>query len=137
MNGTDHGALESYELLEVGAGADAGSVWVSLGFSSTFEELDVLFIVGSGDDSGTEGPSELYFERYDQAYSGEGLADRVRVSAQGVRIRFNEQGIRTLKFPESVFFGARQGLAGYDHVVDNLAKLAKNAPALIEVENQG
>jgi hypothetical protein len=75
---------------------------VSFGFQSEISENDVLFIVCSKERSSAGNLTDqdgLYFERYDQLYSGYNFAESIVVKNQSVVINFTVGGYTWLQFP--------------------------------------
>jgi hypothetical protein len=92
---------------EAGSGEDDHTLWVSLGFQSELSEQDVLFIVCGKQIAEQERREEydgLYFERWDQAYSGYDLAESIIIRPTTVEIGWSKDGSKELEWPRSVQF---------------------------------
>lgn len=75
---------------------------VSFGFDSDISKDDVLFIVcGKETESKSYSPQQrgLYFERFDQVYSGYNFAESILVRHHSVEIDFTFGGYAWLQFP--------------------------------------
>src|SRR5688572_9504081 len=120
--------MEEYRLEEVASGVEAGSLWVSLGFSSQLEENDVLHLVcattvDAGDRNGET--ADLYLERFDQAYSCSGGAELVLIAPSSVHVRLNEKGCEALDFVGGgVSFSVPAGLKGYEEAIEIFRRMA-------------
>ena len=122
--------MELYDLKEIMSGEDEHCLWVTLGFSSDLEGLDVLHIVcgKSVEDQDLEnGTDGIYLERFDQAYSGYKGADSIRVSPSEITVELNSEGQKELDFKGAVSFRVTEGLKGSGDAYLILAKMLRYA----------
>ncbi len=118
--------MESYDLKEIMSRDDENSLWVSLGFSSEMEELDVLFIVcGKSIDEQDENNEMdgIYLERYDQENSGYKLADSIKVSNSKIQVDLNPKGQKELNFKDIVTFQVPVKLDGFSNAINIFEKM--------------
>ena len=99
--------MEKIEIKELMAGNDDETLWVSIGFSSELEELDVLHLVCAeelDDQDVASGMDGIYLERFDQAYSCYKGASQILVEHNSILIQLNKLGMESLDFPNEVMF---------------------------------
>ncbi len=124
------------ELEEVNAGVSEGSLWVALGFRSPARINDTLFIVtAENPDTSDSDRDLLYFERFDQAYSGYDYATRVSATEEAVEIDLTDEGSRELELPARIRFSAANHRVDLSGVVRMLARMREVSGArFIEVD---
>ncbi|KRD34220.1 hypothetical protein ASE35_10870 [Lysobacter sp. Root916] len=96
--------MKTYPIEEVHSGED-GCLWVSLGFVSESDPLDVLHIVCAYEvepQDREHGMDAIYLERDDQSRGGYGGAQRILVDERAVEVRLNEAGRALLEFEDSL-----------------------------------
>ena len=132
--------METYDLKEIMSGDDEDCLWVTLGFSSDLEELDVLHIVcgkwidPQGRKTGMDG---IYLERFDQAYSGYKGADSIGVSPSIIKIGLNRKGKKALGFKGAVTFRVPKKLKGLSKALKVFAKMSGyDCGRIIEIAQQ-
>ena len=106
--------MKTYRIEEVHCGDD-DCLWVSLGFVSPDNPLDVLHIVCAFDvepQDREHGMDAIYLERDDQSRSGYGGADRIRVGERSVELRLNAGGRDSLQFDDDLCLLWPEALAG-------------------------
>jgi len=108
--------MKTYRIEEAQSGEEADEyLWVSLGFASVENPLDVLHIVCAcaiepQDRDG--GMDAIYLERDDQSRGGYGGAQRIAVGERSIDVVFNAAGLRDLEFGDSVSLQWPEQLAG-------------------------
>jgi hypothetical protein len=106
----------SFDVVEISSGVHDETLWVSVGFSSELERLDVLhFVCATEVDSEDRklGQNEMYLERFDQAYSCYAGADEIRVMTSKLQLKLNARGCKSLAFPQEVQFVVASKLSGW------------------------
>jgi len=102
--------------------------WVSLRFSSPLDANDVLHILCSrvaDPDGPVLGTSDLYFERFNQAYCCYGGADEVRATRSSMQILPKEKGREALAFEGTeIWFEIPPDLGGYEEALGILQQMA-------------
>ncbi|KRD77565.1 Imm10 family immunity protein [Lysobacter sp. Root983] len=96
--------MKTYPIEEVHSGED-DCLWVSLGFVSESDPLDVLHIVCAYEvepQDREHGMDAIYLERDDQSRGGYGGAQRILVDERAVEVRLNETGRALLEFEDSL-----------------------------------
>jgi hypothetical protein len=118
-----------FELEEINSGQDDDFLWVMLGFSSTFQQLDTLYIVCPATVTSKDIPTEtygLYYERFDQLYSCYDAADRITITANTVELAFSPEGAKSLNFDGPVTFQCPPRLKGLSDARKILQRMAKH-----------
>jgi len=120
--------MEKYVLEEVMSGTEDSCLWVTLGFASKLEDNDVVHLVCAmavDAQDRNAGMADLYLERFDQAYSCYGGADRVVATPSTVEVHLNRKGCEALDFEGSdVCFQVPDGLQGYHDAVGVLRRMS-------------
>jgi hypothetical protein len=109
-----------FQVVEVSAGLHEETLWVSVGFSSELQELDVLHFVCATDVDDQDrrlGHNAMYLERFDQSYSCYGGAEAILIRITGVQIMLNAHGRESLSLPHAVDFQVASDLKGWSEAV--------------------
>lgn len=109
-------ASERYEVEEIRSGVADNCLWVSIGFSSELEKLDVLHVVCAMSVEAQDrklGQNSIYLERFDQAYSCYAGADSILVAPESIEVALNSTGRKNLSFPGKVLFVRSSRLKGW------------------------
>jgi hypothetical protein len=107
---------ESFDVVEISSGLHEETLWVSLGFSSKLEELDVLHFVCAievDEQDRRLGHDAIYLERFDQAYSCYAGAEEIVIGTAGVHLKLNPHGRQSLSLPHIVDFLVGSDLKGW------------------------
>ncbi|HEY0682377.1 MAG TPA: Imm10 family immunity protein [Steroidobacter sp.] len=123
-------AVETYKIEEISAGVDEGCLWVSIGFSSELEKLDVLHVVCAldpGDQDLGEGHDAVYLERFDQAYSCNDGAEKILVRPATIEVTLNAKGRQDLGFSGDICFEAPDSLEGWANALGILERMSAQA----------
>ncbi|MGJ7605069.1 hypothetical protein ACSFA7_12035 [Variovorax sp. LT1R20] len=123
--------VTAFDVVELFAGDDDGMLWLTLGFASLGEPLDVLHIVCGKMPTGILEEDALYLERTSQdlACSGEVLALAVR--SDGLALVLTPEGAGALELPEHVRFTFRAQPALFAQAVGMLVQMAALGHACI------
>ena len=111
---------ESFEVVEISSGLHEDTLWVSVGFSSELQDLDVLHFVCARDVDEQDrrlGHNAMYLERFDQAYSCYDGAEAIVIGASGVQVNLNARGCECLSLPNAVHFLVASDLKGWSEAV--------------------
>lgn len=101
MNPTSEGDID---VVEVHGGGDDGLLWLSLGFVSAHDPLDVLHIACGRQMTGDAACDALYLERTDQDLACSGEVRELRIGAMALELALSPAGARALALPERVRF---------------------------------
>jgi len=107
---------ETYPIEEITAGVADNCLWVSIGFSSKLEKLDVLHVVCAMSvdaQDRTLGHDSIYMERFDQAYSCYSGAERIEVKPQSIEVALKSRGSKNLSLSRNVLFVVPPRLKGW------------------------
>lgn len=119
--------MKSYRIEEAQSGEEEGEyLWVTLGFASEENPLDVLHIVCSCEIEPQDrdgGMDAIYLERDDQSRGGYGGAERIVAGEQTVEVVFNATGLRDLEFGDSLSLQWPTQLAGKAEALRILARM--------------
>lgn len=117
-------AVTAFEVVELFIGDDDGMLWLSLGFASLAEPLDVLHIVCGTTATGIPEEDALYLERTDQdlACSGQILALVARDG--GLALTLTPEGALALELPAHTHFTFNEHPALFTQTVAHLKKMA-------------
>ena len=128
---------ETYDLSEIKSGETDDCLWVSLGFSSEIEDLDVLHVVCAHEIDGQDqscGMDGIYLERFDQGYSCYKGASKILVTETGFTVSFNDAGRRDLRFAPRLKLDVTLDLVGYSEAIDVFRRMSeKPHGSVIEV----
>jgi len=122
-----------YEVAELFSGDDDGLLWLTLGFASAAEPLDVLHVACGASATGIAEEDALYLERNDQdlACSGQVLA---LVAGDGsIALSLTPQGAASLQLPAQTRFSFKQHPALFAPAAAQLARMRASGQACIEV----
>lgn len=113
----------AFDVVELFVGDDDGMLWLTLGFASLGEPLDVLHVVCGKTPTGILEEDALYLERTSQdlACSGEVLALAVR--GEGLALALTPEGAGALELPEHVRFTFKEQPALFAQAVGMLAQM--------------
>lgn len=102
---------------------------VSFGFESEISKDDVLFIVcGKERESEAHLPYQngLYFERFDQVYSGYNFAESILVRSHSIEVDFTLGGYTGLQFPtKQMSFDFSSAKGDYSTIRDTFEKISE------------
>ena len=118
--------MRTYPIEEVHSGEDDGSLWVSLGFASQDNPLDVLHIVCTLQPDAQDralGMAALYLERDDQSRGGYAGADRILAGADAVTVELNAAGRERLEFDAPLRLTWAATLPGREAALSILARM--------------
>lgn len=119
--------MKTYRIEEAQSGEEDGEyLWVTLGFASEENSLDVLHIVCSCEIEAQDragGMDAIYLERDDQSRGGYGGAERIAVGERSVEVVFNAAGLRDLEFSEGLILHWPAELAGKAEALRILARM--------------
>ena len=108
--------MKTYRIEEAHSGEEEGEyLWVTLGFASEQNPLDVLHIVCACEIEPQDrdgGMDAIYLERDDQSRGGYAGAERIAVGERSVDVVFNADGLGDLEFGDSVSLQWPEQLAG-------------------------
>ncbi|MGO1071903.1 hypothetical protein [Lysobacter sp. CA199] len=119
--------MKTYRIEEVHCGEEEDEyLWVTLGFVSEENDLDVLHIVcacqvGPQDRAGAM--DRIYLERDDQSRGGYGGAERIVAGENSVEVLFNAAGLDQLEFGGSLSLQWPPDLAGKAEALRILARM--------------
>lgn len=103
-----------YEVEEIMSGTGEECLWVTVGFASDLEDLDVLHIVCATEcncQHSDVGQNRIYLERFDRAYSCYGGAECIEIQKSKIRFELNAHGVEELDFRSTVEFDVPPNLA--------------------------
>lgn len=117
-------------LASVASGETDCDLWVSLGFVSDDDPLDVLHVVCGLDDPPPEDPlSGLFFEHLDQGWSGYRSAEWIVVDESVVELRFTAAGAEDLQLPRLLRLVQAQQVEGFGEAREIFARMARHPRA--------
>ncbi len=119
--------IEEYILEEVKSGETEEVLWVSLGFRSELEQLDVLHVVCAktvDSQDRKNGHVSIYLERFDQAYSCYSGASAIEHRKDCVIVDFTEHGAEKLDFAPRLLLSVSSRVGGYTDARDVMGKMA-------------
>ena len=124
----------AFDVVELFVGDDDGMLWLTLGFASLGEPLDVLHIVCGKIPTGILEEDALYLERTSQdlACSGEVLALAVRGNC--LALTLTPEGAGALELPEHTRFTFKAQPALFAQAAGMLAQMAALGHACISVQ---
>ena len=118
---------ERHVLKWVKSGELEDTLWVSLGFTSTLETDDRLHVVCATTFDAQDikhRMDTIYLERFDQAYSCYHGAQSIEVTSNGVRLKLNAHGRKSLDFREHLHLALPKGaLRGWKSALRVFAKM--------------
>src|SRR4051812_41314498 len=128
-----HSLLVKFELEEISSGENDNSLWIMLGFTSTFQKLDTLYIACPATVTPTDictNTHRFYYERFHQLFSCYEAADRITVTAATIELAFTPGGAKSLNFDGPVTFHCPPRLKGLSQARKMLQRMAKppNSP---------
>lgn len=128
MNPTLEGDID---VVEVHSGEGDGLQWLSLGFVSEHDPLDVLHIACGQQATGDAACDALYLERTDQDLACSGEVRALRIGAMAIELALSPAGAQALALPEYVrfTFHAQPGL--HAQAAAQLARMAAAGQACI------
>jgi len=120
-----------FDVVELFVGDDDGLLWLTLGFVSLGEPLDVLHIVCGRTPTGIPEEDALYLERTSQdlACSGEVVALAVR--SDGLALTLTPEGAGALDLPAHTRFTFKAQPALFAQAASHLAQMAAVGHACI------
>ena len=126
----------AFDVVELFVGDDDGMLWLTLGFASLGEPLDVLHIVCGKTPTGILEEDALYLERTSQdlACSGEVLA--LALQGEGLVLALTPEGAGALELPEHVRFTFKAQPALFAQAVEMLAQMEAVGHACITVRER-
>ncbi|MDP9989984.1 hypothetical protein J2W28_000636 [Variovorax boronicumulans] len=126
----------AFDVVELFVGDDDGMLWLTLGFASLGEPLDVLHIVCGKTPTGILEEDALYLERTSQelACSGEVLA--IALQGEGLVLALTPEGAGALELPEHVRFTFKAQPALFAQAVEMLAQMEAVGHACITVRER-
>ncbi|SFK40022.1 Imm10 family immunity protein [Lysobacter sp. cf310] len=117
--------MKTYPIEEVHSGED-DCLWVSLGFASEHEPLDVLHIVCAYEvepQDREHGMDAICLERDDQSRGGYGGAERILVGERAVEVRLNDAGRAHLELEDGLCLLWPAELAGKTEALRILGRM--------------
>lgn len=119
--------MKTYRIEEAQSGEEEDEyLWVTLGFASEENPLDVLHIVCSCEIEPQDrdgGMDAIYLERDDQSRGGYGGVERIAVGERSIDVVFNGAGLRDLEFGDSLSLQWPAQLAGKAEALRILARM--------------
>lgn len=127
-------SIPEIDIVEVHAGDGDGLLWLSLGFVSANDPLDVLHIACGQQPTGDAGCDALYLERTDQDLACSGEVRELRIGASDLDLALSPAGAQALALPERIrfTFHAQPGL--HAHAAAQLARMAAAGQACIVID---
>jgi hypothetical protein len=119
------------DIVEVHAGDGDGLIWLSLGFVSAQDPLDVLHIACGQQKTGDAGCDALYLERTDQSLACSGEVRELRIGRQDIEFALSPAGAQALALPERIRFTFRSHPALHAQAAVQLARMAAAGQACI------
>ncbi len=124
-------AEATFEVAEVFSGDDDGLLWLTLGFVSPAEPLDVLHIACGKVATGAADADALYLERNDQDLACSGQVLALTVNDTDVTLRLTAEGATALGLPTVTRFCFIQHAALHALAADQLARMARSGQSCI------
>lgn len=122
-----------FDIVEAQSGDGDGMLWLSLGFVSTHDPLDVLHIACGQQTTGDAGCDALYLERTDQDLACSGEVRELRVGAMNVELVLTPAGAQALSLPEHVRFTFHGQPGLHAQAAAQLARMAAAGQACIVI----
>jgi hypothetical protein len=119
------------DIVEVHGGDGDGLLWLSLGFVSAQDPLDVLHIACGQQATGDAGCDALYLERTDQDLACSGEVRELRIGAMDLRMALSPAGAQALALPERVRFSFGREPHLHAQAAAQLARMAAAGQACI------
>jgi len=119
--------MQTYPIEEAHSGEDDGCLWVSLGFASAQQPLDVLHIVCALRPERQDralGMADIYLERDHQSRGGYAGADRIRAGEDAVTVELNAAGRDRLAFDTDLRLTWPAALPGRREALAILARMS-------------
>lgn len=128
--------VTAFDVVELFVGDDDGMLWLTLGFASLGEPLDVLHIVCGKVPTGILEEDALYLERTSQdlACSGEVLALAVR--GDSLALKLTPEGAGALELPEHTRFTFKAQPALFAEAAGKLAQMEALGHACISASSR-
>lgn len=119
--------MKTYQIEEAHSGEEEGEyLWVTLGFVSEDNDLDVLHIVCACevDQQDRDGAMDaIYLERDDQSRGGYDGAERILAGERSIEVRLNAAGLEQLEFGDSLSLQWPGALAGKAEALEILGRM--------------
>lgn len=127
-------SIAEIDIVEVHAGDGDGLLWLSLGFVSAHDPLDVLHIACGQQPTGDAGCDTLYLERTDQDLACSGEVRELRIGALDLDLALSPAGAQALALPERIRFTFRAQPGLHAQAAAQLARMAAAGQACIVVD---
>lgn len=115
---------ESFRIEETTTGSDDGLLWLSLGFASANDPLDVLHIACGAAQTGGAEVDALYLERTDQSLACSGQVLQLRAEMDHITLHLTPAGASALRLAEHVRFDFSTPSALHAQALAQLARMA-------------
>lgn len=115
---------ETFEIVEVMHGDGDGLLWLSLGFESAHDPLDVLHVACGAAARGDAAADALYLERTDQDLACSGEVLRLLVDDGGIDLQLTPAGAAALRLAERTRFDFAARPALHAQAREQLARMA-------------
>jgi len=127
-------SVAEIDIVEVQAGDGDGLLWLSLGFVSAHDPLDVLHIACGQRPTGDVGCDALYLERTDQDLACGGGVCGLRIGASDLGLALSPAGAQALALPGRIRFTFRAQPGLHGQAAAQLARMAAAGQACIVVD---
>lgn len=125
--------MQSHAIEEVMTGADDGLLWLSLGFASTQDPLDVLHIACGAAQTGDAEADALYLERTDQGLACTGQVLQLQAKGGLIDLHLTPAGAAALQLAEHTRFGFSDQPALHAQALVQLARMAAAGQGCIQI----
>lgn len=126
-------AETTFDVEELFVGDDDDLLWLTLGFASPAEPLDVLHIVCGKTATGLADEDALYLERTDQDLACSGQVLALTASKTTLALRLTAEGAAALRLPTHTRFTFNENPALFAQAAVQLAQMAACGQACIAV----
>lgn len=120
-----------FAIAEVMAGDDNGLLWLSLGFASAHDPLDVLHIACGAAPTGDAEADALYLERTDQDLACSGEVLQLHAAGDHLALHLTPAGAAALRLGEHTRFDFATQPGLYAQAVAQLARMANGGQACV------
>lgn len=116
--------MQTYTIEEVMTGSDDGLLWLSLGFASAHDPLDVLHIACGAVLTGDAEADALYLERTDQSLACTGQVLQLQAEKDRIDLHLTPAGAAALQLAEHTRFHFSAQPALHAQALAQLARMA-------------
>lgn len=127
-------AAATFDVAELFVGDDDGLLWLTLGFASPAEPLDVLHIVCGKAATGLADEDALYLERTDQDLACSGQVLALTACATTLALHLTAEGAAALGLPTHTRFTFNENPALFAQATAQLALMSACGQACIAVQ---